>query len=516
MKQVKSLKIIVIEDEPIIQENIIKKIEENHSGFQVIAKAYNGKSGLDLIKQHKPDMIITDIRMPIMDGIELIRNVRFLFPDMPIIILSGYDDFEYARQALRFGVMEYLLKPLETGALLEALNRISNVVFPKSNLLERSIISSELLGQNHDLEISAFLSHSGFQMYLLCLGNLCNHVTSINRAQHYSHLWGKIDWEQTVEQFPYELQNWWLIDEMLSNQKFLIIAAGENEDIDIKFSAELLKASLLAVVEPYSLNISIHSGHTTSQELWEVAQELRSQLEKEMVIGKSGIICNSKEIKKEASASMIPASMNSKITSLLVAGNRELLRPVIFNLLESWERAAFPQRLIEKGLGDLVDIFWRNTLLSREEEWNDVKAQILDSISISVDYAIVCSNVWGILECFLEKKPIIDGAAEISDKLEHYILEHYAEDISFEELAQQFNFSSAYLTKIFKKYKNETPLKYLINLRIEEAKRLIIEHKEIDLKIIAEMVGYFDQHYFSKVFKYNVGITPTEFKENYK
>ncbi|RED61832.1 response regulator transcription factor [Cohnella lupini] len=515
MKLVKSLKIIVIEDEPVILENIIKKIKGSQAEFTVVAKAYNGKNGLALIKAHKPDAIITDIKMPIMDGIELISQVRLLFPEMPVIVLSGYDEFEYARQAMRFGVMDYLLKPLDTAMLLDALNRVRNVVYPKNDLIERNIISSELLGQNQVRELATLTNDARYQIVLICLGNLCNHVTSINRAYFFADLWGQIDWEQTIEQLPSKSQSWWLIDEKLSNQKFLILSAAENNEIsDIQSTAEWLQASLLAAVAPYAVNISVHAEITPNHELWKVAQELRSRLERNMLLGKSSIHFSSSEIKskREDSSGGVSPSAYNRISSLLETDNTELLRPALFKLFESWETAGYSQRQIEKTFGDLIDLFRRSKILIGKDEWDDIEAQILDSISLSVDYATLCTKVWSLLERTLIPKNIIEETAELSDKIEQYLQDHYAEDISFEELAHKFNFTSAYLTKIFKKHKNETPLKYLTSLRMEEAKRLIVEHKELDLRIIAEMIGYFDPHYFSKVFKSNVGKTPTEYR----
>jgi YesN/AraC family two-component response regulator len=293
------------------------------------------------------------------------------------------------------------------------------------------------------------------------------------------------------------------------------LSAAENYEIsDIQSTAERLQASLLAAVEPYSVNISFHAEITPNHELWKVAQELRSRLERNMLLGKSSIHYSSSEIKskREDSSGGVSPSAYNRISSLLEADNTELLRPALFKLFESWETAGYSQRQIEKAFGDLIDLFRRSKILIGKDEWDDIEAQILDSISLSVDYATLCHKVWSLLERTLIPKNIIEETAELSDKIEQYLQDHYAEDISFEELARKFNFTSAYLTKIFKKHKNETPLKYLTSLRMEEAKRLIVEHKELDLRIIAEMIGYFDPHYFSKVFKSNVGKTPTEYR----
>lgn len=121
MEQHSMIKVVVAEDEELIRNSIVKKIENVDSSFQVIGIADNGKVALELIHKNPPDLMITDIQMPIMGGIELIRTVHLYFPHIRIIITSGYADFEYARQAMRYNVNDYLLKPISKDDLKSAL-----------------------------------------------------------------------------------------------------------------------------------------------------------------------------------------------------------------------------------------------------------------------------------------------------------------------------------------------------------------------------------------------------------
>ncbi|MDO4522958.1 MAG: response regulator [Eubacteriales bacterium] len=116
--------VIVAEDEELLLENVIHKIPLADEDFEVIGKAQTGVQAYELIEQQNPDVVITDIMMPMMDGIALLTKVREQFPLTKFIIMSGFSDFEYARSAIQLGVSDYLLKPLDTEELATALHRI--------------------------------------------------------------------------------------------------------------------------------------------------------------------------------------------------------------------------------------------------------------------------------------------------------------------------------------------------------------------------------------------------------
>lgn len=124
MNSEKKYNVIVVEDEPLIRNNLIKKIEEADSTFVVTGSAHNGNAALAQITKAPVDLLVTDIKMPVMDGLQLIEKIYFDYPFMKIIIVSGYDDFSYAQKALRFGVTDYILKPINKEDLERVLRRL--------------------------------------------------------------------------------------------------------------------------------------------------------------------------------------------------------------------------------------------------------------------------------------------------------------------------------------------------------------------------------------------------------
>ncbi|HWT73241.1 MAG TPA: response regulator [Mobilitalea sp.] len=115
---------MVVEDEDLIRNNLVKKIESMNMPFELIGDADNGRDALHLINQHSPDIIFTDIKMPIMDGLELAEELHYSNPQVKIIIITGYNDFSFAQKAIRFGVNDYILKPVDIKELRVVLNRI--------------------------------------------------------------------------------------------------------------------------------------------------------------------------------------------------------------------------------------------------------------------------------------------------------------------------------------------------------------------------------------------------------
>ena len=117
-------RILLVDDEEEVRKGILRKMDWEKLGFQVAGDAENGEEALEKIEQLKPDVVMTDIRMPYMDGLTLTSRIRQKYPSMKVLIFSGYDDFEYAQQAIKLNVTEYILKPVNVEELTEILNRV--------------------------------------------------------------------------------------------------------------------------------------------------------------------------------------------------------------------------------------------------------------------------------------------------------------------------------------------------------------------------------------------------------
>ena len=130
------MKIVIVEDEIRIREGLMKLLERIDQNYQVVGEAENGKAGLELILESKPDLVITDVQMPIMDGLEMLRCLQEKQPLPKVIILSAYSEFSYAQQAIKLGVSEYLIKPIMVNELTQALRMVEQQLKTKGKKKE--------------------------------------------------------------------------------------------------------------------------------------------------------------------------------------------------------------------------------------------------------------------------------------------------------------------------------------------------------------------------------------------
>ena len=139
-------KVVVAEDEQLILKSIVRRINALDIGFEVVGSAEDGKTALELVEKYSPDVLVSDIKMPVMDGLELFKVVSSKYPHIKKIIISGYNDFKYAQLALKYEAIDYLLKPLNTPELKETLNRIGISLDAQRNILKQNIFN---LKDNH-------------------------------------------------------------------------------------------------------------------------------------------------------------------------------------------------------------------------------------------------------------------------------------------------------------------------------------------------------------------------------
>lgn len=509
----KPYSVMVVEDEPLIKENIITKIHNANSLFKVIYAASNGQEALTHMDKYHPDVLITDIQMPVMNGLELIEQVKKRYPNMECIILTGYNEFEYARKAMKNGVQEYLLKPLKQEQISDVLKTLQARLLKQRSHIERNIIVSQLYGSDTAKYLPSSLKQERFAVLLISLGHLLRHFSSYESVVHFQECWKHIGLESYIESHSLGCSKWWLIDDRLPNQKFLILSFPSGYKADIPALGKELLYYILPLVRPLIVNICSSKNPSPYNEIWLTSQKIRFHLEHSLCLGTSGFFLL--EVSPESTDNFRKETENFQdiLLNLIGTANLRSLRKELEKFCRQLDESAMPQHSMEKLFFQLIEKTYRQFLPASEAEIAHLEYDFCEKLALSPNLMGIFNFIMNVFENLLqlEENDIYDPQ-ELVRRIRTFIEQNYTTPISLESIASAFHFNSSYLTKIFKKYMGETPLKYIIDLRIEKAKKLMESQPDLNIKDICTMVGYYDQHYFSRIFKNITGSTPSEYR----
>lgn len=495
--------VLVAEDEPIILQDTVQEIDDAELGFQVKWTAYNGQDALDILESERPDVIFTDIRMPIMSGMEFIGNVRRMYPTMPIVILTGFSEFEYARQAIQYQVEDYLLKPLEAEELRRVLQKIYSRLEEARRKNERQIVYSKIHGTNEDQTLP--FQHEGdmFELYLIQIGNQYDYGFSQIITEKIQKIWYRVDREGWLTDVCGE-RTYWLIDEKKPNQKFLIVDYRRSRSLNERISfAEKIQLTMLERQTELPVHIVLYDAAIKYHDIWPAAGCLRGAVE-ETAIGSEIIVYGQERKNKEGK---VPFDLKRKIEIDIENGNLKGIKEELSAILEYAEKQSFTQKQTEAVISQIYEITKGYDREQKKENQERIRTLFFNQKSIPLEE--VCQIME---EDYLQWNT--SGNPEVSVKeIEDYIQRHYAENITVTELSRKFHFNGNYLTRIFKKYVNESPMNYLIQTRLKKAVELMETREDLDIRQISQMVGYEDSHYFSRIFKNKLGISPSDYRK---
>lgn len=533
------LKVFLVEDERIMREGIKNNIDWEKEGFAFVGEASDGELAYPLIQKTRPNILITDIRMPFMDGLELSRLVKQELPGIKILILSGYDEFEYAKEAISIGITDYLVKPLSSAQLLEAVKRVAaqikeeqrqrefvetfererqeNIQLEKQKFFQKLVSGqlpvSALLkeGRENEMDLAA-------RRYNILLFQ----VFPDGRAEGYSEEQNQVtgDMEALVANMPEVL----MIERGLEGWAFILKETGETalEEIEGKFSN-----TLITVVETRE-RLEYFGG------IGEPVERL-SELKRSFETASRAFAYRYLEKRNQIVKSGQEPEQQS--------GDRDLALGELNT--ERLDRRAV-DRFLKTGLtGDAVHFLEEyltslgekniQSLMFRQYVIMDTyfaAARMLDELGISSgELAARCGDfqkmpeVFGSLEAsraYLQK--ILETAIALKNgqaqkkyssllkDARTYIEEHYdEEDISLNTVAASVNLSPSHFSTIFSQETGRTFIEYLTWVRMEKAKELL-RSTAMKTVEIACAVGYKDPHYFSYLFKKTQNCTPREFR----
>ena len=511
MHRVDSLcKILIAEDELMIRQGIKYLIDWETHGFEVVAEAKNGREALEMIEKKHPDVVITDIIMPIMNGIDLITEVTRCYPHIQIIVLSGYSNFEYVKHSFRSGAIDYILKPsLKPDELLLAVKKAAGKQLNEPNSSEIKFSIKHYLGQilsGHCPQeaidaVRVRFSRANFILFGMSVedfidtGDMESFISFLNGIE--SEYMDGIDHERIV-----------------FDRGKLIYIINCVEHTDIKAIEKKLSAMAYQTALDYPEVFFVCGNQFMGVENIGVyfRVEFAPYLRECFYHKSESFICVSSFERPDGEK----VFKLSDLSKLLSVGNVE---QAINLLAERFEFIINHRLMTESDIKTLAQnavyqvITVIDETLGAAQNLDSLKARSLARISKArfaedflLELSITLDEISGILGEFSQKL----GESAMS-KILAYINEHYDEQLTLSQLASKFNLNYNYLSSYFGSNNAEGFSKYLTHVRINKAKELL-SGSVIPVSDICKHVGYTDHSYFTKVFRKSVGITPSDYR----
>lgn len=535
-------KLILVDDEEEVRKGIIQKIKWEQYGFKLVGEAENGREALEMAEKYTPDVVITDIKMPFMDGLQLSEELRKRFPTIKIIILTGFDKFEYAQKAVNLNVVEYALKPVSAKEFIEVLLRVKSQIDEEMlkkkdmEVLEEYYVKSLPILKEKFLTylITSKLSKDEIQEkcknYNINLNGNRFVVAAINIDSKVTYKDKKNNNSNEVDLNKFAVLN--IIEEILcKNQRGMVFIHNE----------------LIVLISPYleeDRGFIFNSIHST---LEEIRQNIEKYLKFTITIGLGTIIND---------VSHISDCYQNAILALdyrFIMGNNRI---IWIEDIEpsSTEKIAFDE-IMEHDLRSAIKVGTESEIIKTIDglfyKLEDGKAnfkhfqiyllEILTTIiktaeSLNVDLNYIFGENYNLFVELYEfndlnqvknwfqyisikimnyiTKDRQDNCTLLVEKTKAYINKYYNDsNITINSLCNYLYISPTYFSFIFKRETKMTFINYLTQIRMEASKDLIKTTKMKSFEI-AYKVGYSEPNYFSYCFKKHFGISPSEYRNN--
>lgn len=534
------LKVILADDEEIIREGILNGIDWNSLGLEVVGQAEDGEQALEIAKDTQPDIIITDIRMPFISGLDFIERIVPILPEAYIIIISGHDEFGYAQKALKLGAYDYILKPIELEYLNDILIKIAADYEQKSrkkdevsSLKEKAAVNTEFFKECFfkDLALGKISSDEiGSKLKEFDLGSDGIHcsVVAIQMDDYYTIASGLSDDERR----DLEIGFCSIIrdrEKYGSSAIFFEEKAGECIVCVMDKYKGAVKQKVLDLcsdirekvgkVGQYTVTIAIGNTYDSISALSKSYKEAIEALTYKFIAGKNRNIFF-ESLNSEQRNEFYALDCNDvELISLIKTASKDQIQERLKALLEDIKQKGSHSYLYMQIVVSSIYMQALRALKDAGGTAEEVFAQPIEVYNKIMSHQTVegiigeLSNAINNITDYIHTKR--SGKFNlVIERVKEYIKKNYAkDDLSLETVANYVNISSCYFSVVFKQEVGETFIDYLTRVRIEKAKELLSVpgYKTYE---ISYMVGYNNPTYFSTTFKKYTGSSPTEYRDN--
>lgn len=536
------MRLLIAEDELWLRKRLVSTIDWSSYGISEVYEAEDGGEALEIALKEKPDIVITDIRMPELSGIDLMKklNENSIFSKM--IVVSGYDDFEYAQGALRMGAINYLLKPVDEEELLDSVKRCVEELKKEKNketVFDKQSAASEMLMEHiyEDLifetsekrteELLQKLSRKeiGFPFQSAAVVNMQvrEHTFFVNDKVK-SDMWSVYQWlRRNLQEDCYECQYLYM-----RGSQIVLLLFGD--DLEAKFMERVenwVQLILEALQKKLNISLFMAAGDVTDDfsgihRSYEMAQK---KIKEKRAEEKRILALRNQETEQELNTRFddVYGEYDFKLLIKEIRnGDSEKAQTELQAILQSSSRRLQSADMMK------LQLFYMNFInriagacLPECEAYADELAMQCMTVMRELIYIgsdTIVTEMWDCLRKFVEK--LVEVYQENNGKRKHwmidqvlqYVEENYNTALSTRDIAGRFFMNTSYFSKLFHEQMRCTFSNYLINVRVEKAKMMLTQ-TNMKLYDIAEAVGYTNVQYFSTIFKEKEGLTPSAFRQ---
>lgn len=535
------LRLLIVDDEDLDREGLLAELDWRQYGISEIKSARTGMEAIRIMENFEPHILMTDIKMPVMSGLQLAEKAKIRFPNIKIVFISGYDKFEYAQEAVKLNAYRYLLKPIDTDDLICLLVDVVDSIMQERLLLEKENLKDNLVYESQDYlksrlfldcfynyydDESEFISRAHYLGLNIILGKYILLLTQIDNYNEWANTVTVLENEKTcldicciVREMRKDI---YCIDSSSIDRQACAVLISCNSHVpdDLLFDEACIIAEELIKTVKTMLNISISIGVSSVYSkligIKEGFRECQDALKKKIYVGKGKV--HSKPHKSNTvNTKLNLENMSTELCKMLISGDRGGIVHTIdsmFNMIANnhVENNSYIPSLC-------ISIIYRLniTIMEMGLEPNDIFGDSSMLINKIIDFETIFEFRQWMKDIFLSVIEYCEDLKEnkefcIRREFERYIEKNYQKDITLKELAEKWHYSPNYLGNIIKQKLNKGFSEYLLEYRMEKAAKLL-KNDEVKIYEVAHQVGYNNISSFIKQFKQTYGVTPAECRE---
>jgi two-component system response regulator YesN len=534
-------KLILVDDEEEVRQGVLRKIQWDEYGFQVIGEAENGKEALEIAEKVIPDVILTDIKMPFMDGLELAKVMKERYPTTKIIVLTGFDEFEYAHKAIKLNVTEYVLKPISASELIEVLVKVKREIdeeiaekedldalrehYRKSiPILKEKFLTSLITSTIEKEEIEERALSYGINLhgngFVTSVISIDSSVDSLNGGLH-----------EEKELLKFAVLN--IVDEILEKHSpgmaflhneqivFVTVCKESDREIIINGTLSILEEVRQTVNKFLKITVTIGVGNVCNNIVFinRSYENAVTALDYRIFMGSNRVIWIEDIEPKSLERIVFDEVKEHNLSSAIKLGTEEEIEKVIDSIFKELTDIKVAFKDYQIYLMEMLTTI----LKAARSSGVDMDKLVGVNENIFADFYSL-KDIQQLLNWFKKisiqvmthiVKDRNDTSTLLVQKAKKFVEDNYSEvDITINKVCEYLHISATYFSFIFKRETKTTFINYLTQVRMDAAKELL---RVTSLKSfeIAEKVGYSEPNYFSYSFKKKFGLSPSEYRNSF-